>query len=134
MKEDACRPVRSCGRDGGRESDGNGPGMVDYDSGLNSPPLGSPANFQDIWSLGCTLYALAYGHSPFEVEGSSVVLAVRNGQYKFPNNDKVYSQGLRDLIKFMLVVDPKKRPDIHAVRTDGRRTVSRKARGLSGEA
>merc|ERR1712093_788394 len=83
---------------------------------LFDPPVGSTLDEKvDIWSLGCTLYALAYGHSPFEVEGSSVVLAVRNGQYRFPASDKVYSQGLRDLVKFMLVLDPKKRPDIHAV-------------------
>lgn len=58
---------------------------------------------------------MAYGHSPFEVEGSSVVLAVQNGQYRFPQNDKVYTQGLRDLIAFMLVVDKSKRPNIHQV-------------------
>jgi serine/threonine kinase 16 len=58
---------------------------------------------------------MAYGHSPFEVEGSSVVLAVQNGQYRFPQNDKVYSQSLRDLIAFMLVVDSGKRPDIYQV-------------------
>lgn len=58
---------------------------------------------------------MAYGHSPFEVEGSSVVLAVQNGQYRFPQNDKVYSQGLRDLIAHMLVVDKNKRPNIHQV-------------------
>jgi len=58
---------------------------------------------------------MAYGHSPFEVEGSSVVLAVQNGQYRFPQNDKVYTQGLRDLISYMLVVDKSKRPNIHQV-------------------
>lgn len=42
-------------------------------------------------------------------------MAVLNGAWKFPNNDKVYSQGLRDLISFMLVQNPAERPDIHAV-------------------
>lgn len=44
-----------------------------------------------------------------------MVLAVQNGQYRFPQNDKVYSQGLRDLIAYMLVVDKSRRPNIHEV-------------------
>lgn len=79
--------------------------------------VGTPLDEKvDIWSLGCTLFALAYGTSPFETNaGDSIVMAVRNGQYKFPANDQVYSQGLKDLISSMLVVDPQKRPDIHEV-------------------
>jgi serine/threonine kinase 16 len=75
-------------------------------------------------SLGCTLFALAYSHSPFEntqttEQGGSIAMAVLNGQYKHPPGS-AYSQGLRDLIDSMLVVDPAKRPDIHEVlrRTD----------------
>jgi serine/threonine kinase 16 len=73
----------------------------------------------DIWSLGCMLYALAYGHSPFEgpqeQQGGSIMLAALSGKFKFPTNDQVYSQHLRDLITSMLIVDPQKRPDIHQV-------------------
>ena len=70
-------------------------------------------------SLGCTLYALAYGRSPFETmqtteQGGSIAMAVLNAQYKHLNTSK-YSQGLRDLIDSMLKVDPKDRPDIHEV-------------------
>ena len=83
---------------------------------LFDPPVGSELNEKvDVWSLGCTLFAMAYGHSPFEVEGSSVVLAVRNGQYRFPNKDRGYSEGFRELVRFMLEVKPEKRPDIHQV-------------------
>ncbi|KAI0705781.1 Pkinase-domain-containing protein [Cerioporus squamosus] len=77
----------------------------------------------DIWSLGCTLYALAYSHSPFEnmqttEQGGSIAMAVMGAQYKHPPS--AYSQGLRDLIDSMLKVKPEERPDIHEVirRTD----------------
>ncbi|KAF8525758.1 other/NAK protein kinase [Hysterangium stoloniferum] len=75
----------------------------------------------DIWSLGCTLYALAYSHSPFETaqtteQGGSIAMSVLNGSYKHPANaGSIYSEGLRSLIDFMLKVDPNERPDIHKV-------------------
>lgn len=69
-------------------------------------------------SLGCTLFALAYSHSPFEntqttEQGGSIAMAVMNAQYKHPASQ--YSQGLKDLIDAMLKVDPQQRPDIHQV-------------------
>ncbi|TFK75173.1 Pkinase-domain-containing protein [Pluteus cervinus] len=77
----------------------------------------------DIWSLGCTLYALAYSRSPFEntqttEQGGSIAMAVLNAQYKHPPS--AYSQGLKDLIDSMLKANPQERPDIHQVitRTD----------------
>ncbi|KAJ6507891.1 other/NAK protein kinase [Mycena vitilis] len=73
----------------------------------------------DIWSLGCTLFAMAYSHSPFEntqitEQGGSIAMAVLNAQYKQPANS-AYSQGFKDLVDSMLKVDPKVRPDIHKV-------------------
>ncbi|KAJ9063659.1 Serine/threonine-protein kinase env7 [Entomophthora muscae] len=72
----------------------------------------------DIWSLGCLLYAIAYGSSPFESSvtehGGSTALAVMNGKYTFPRNDP-YSQKFRDLIELMLVTDPASRPTIEQV-------------------
>ncbi|KAH3674824.1 hypothetical protein WICMUC_003027 [Wickerhamomyces mucosus] len=74
----------------------------------------------DIWSLGCTLYALLFGCSPFEFEenehGGSMTLAISTGKYSFPN-DKVnlYSDEIKDLVKFCLIVDPKERPTIEKV-------------------
>ncbi|KAJ7649994.1 protein kinase [Roridomyces roridus] len=73
----------------------------------------------DIWSLGCTLFAMAYSHSPFEStqiteQGGSIAMAVLNAQYKHPANS-AYSQGFKDLVDSMLKVEPKQRPDIHKV-------------------
>ncbi|KAG6374367.1 other/NAK protein kinase [Boletus reticuloceps] len=72
----------------------------------------------DIWSLGCTLFAMAYSHSPFEntqttEQGGSIAMAVLNAQYKHPSSS--YSQGLKDLIDSMLKTNPRERPDIHQV-------------------
>ena len=92
---------------------------------LFDPPIGSALNEKvDIWSLGCTLFAMAYGHSPFETEGGNITMAVRSGNYKFPEKDKVYSEGFKELVKFMLVVDPAKRPDIHQVVERTQQTLS----------
>ncbi|KAJ7168498.1 other/NAK protein kinase [Mycena filopes] len=73
----------------------------------------------DIWSLGCTLFAMAYSHSPFEntqitEQGGSIAMAVLNAQYKQPANS-AYSQGFKELVDSMLKVEPKERPDIHKV-------------------
>ncbi len=60
-------------------------------------------------SLGCTLYALAYSHSPFEntqttEQGGSIAMAVMGAQYKHPSS--AYAQGLKNLIDSMLKVNP----------------------------
>ncbi|KAF9649879.1 other/NAK protein kinase [Thelephora ganbajun] len=70
----------------------------------------------DIWSLGCTLFALAYLHSPFESlqmaqQGGSIAMAVMNAQYKHPQS--AYSQGLKNLIDATLKANPTDRPNIH---------------------
>ncbi|KAI9598647.1 kinase-like domain-containing protein [Syncephalis fuscata] len=70
----------------------------------------------DIWSLGCLLYAIAYGESPFEAAvneaGGSVALAVQSGKFQFPSNTN-YSEEFKGLVKGLLVTDPKQRPDIN---------------------
>lgn len=74
----------------------------------------------DIWSLGCTLFTMAYGQSPFEMtmneQGGSISLAVLNRQYHIPSSMKhIYSQQLQDMISWMLTTDPEERPSIMEV-------------------
>merc|ERR1719198_924884 len=93
----------------------------------------------DIWSLGCILYAMAYGYSPFECElnnDNSGTLRVVEctylriiGNIQFPSsslktpsqtltsgfssNDKKqrYSRNFNDLIEWCLNQDVRERPD-----------------------
>lgn len=72
----------------------------------------------DIWSLGCTFYALLYGISPFEKEeqqnGANMKLAITSGSFSYPN-DTTYSDEIKDIIKMCLVLDPHERPSVEQV-------------------
>ncbi|GAA6025597.1 hypothetical protein JCM11491_004771 [Sporobolomyces phaffii] len=75
----------------------------------------------DVWSLGCTAYAMAYGTSPFETSqesslGGSVAMAVLNGKYQFPpDQGGAYSTGFKEIVRACLEVNPDRRPDIDEV-------------------
>lgn len=72
----------------------------------------------DIWSLGCTFFALLYCSSPFELQtdesGASLSLAIMNGQYRFPDAPK-YSEATKEMIRACLTVEPTKRPNIDEI-------------------
>ncbi|XP_066255525.1 serine/threonine-protein kinase 16 [Euwallacea similis] len=71
----------------------------------------------DVWSLGCILYALMYFNSPFDAvyeRGDSVNLAVISGNISFPE-DSPFTQGLHDLVLYILQVNPSERPFIDDV-------------------
>ncbi|PWA89191.1 Protein kinase, catalytic domain-containing protein [Artemisia annua] len=71
----------------------------------------------DVWSLGCTLYAIMYGVSPFEYalgeSGGSLQLAVINAQIKWPTTPKPsYPEALHQFVSWMLQPQATVRPRI----------------------
>uniref|UniRef100_A0A6N2NI07 non-specific serine/threonine protein kinase n=1 Tax=Salix viminalis TaxID=40686 RepID=A0A6N2NI07_SALVM len=71
----------------------------------------------DIWSLGCTLYAIMYGVSPFEYalgeSGGSLQLAIVNAQIKWPAGPKPpYPEALHQFVTWMLQPQLAVRPHI----------------------
>ncbi|GER38621.1 serine/threonine protein kinase 3 [Striga asiatica] len=71
----------------------------------------------DIWSLGCTLYAIMYGESPFEYaleeSGGSLQLAIVNAQVKWPvGPNPPYPDALHQFVKWMLQPQATVRPCI----------------------
>ncbi|KAL9266395.1 Serine/threonine-protein kinase 16-like protein [Drosera capensis] len=71
----------------------------------------------DVWSLGCTLYSIMYGVSPFEYalgdSGGSLQLAILNAQVKWPAGPKPkYPEALHQFVTWMLQPQPTVRPRI----------------------
>ncbi|KAJ7564916.1 hypothetical protein O6H91_02G039300 [Diphasiastrum complanatum] len=74
----------------------------------------------DIWSLGCTLYAIMYGVSPFEYTlgeaGGSLQLAAMSGQVKWPSGPSPpYPDSLQKFVIWMLEPRVALRPSIEDV-------------------
>lgn len=67
----------------------------------------------DIWSVGCLLYALCFGFSPFEKleieRGANLSLAISQGKYILPEGHG-YSPELILIIKDCLNLESEKRP------------------------
>lgn len=81
----------------------------------------------DVWQLGCTLYAMAFGpYSPFESARDGVQqLAILNGNVRFPPQkaappscfgDERFSPTFISFIKWMLIPDIVSRPTLDEVR------------------
>lgn len=67
-------------------------------------------NKADIWSIGTVFFELLYGKPPYTA--SNIVELLKNIQTKplvFPKNIQKISPVVEDVIRKMLVVDPKKR-------------------------
>eukprot|EP00246_Nothoceros_aenigmaticus_P006304 TRINITY_DN19121_c0_g1_i1.p1 TRINITY_DN19121_c0_g1~~TRINITY_DN19121_c0_g1_i1.p1 ORF type:complete len:399 (+),score=60.11 TRINITY_DN19121_c0_g1_i1:150-1199(+) len=74
----------------------------------------------DIWALGCTLFALMYGVSPFEYSlgeaGGSLQLAAMSGQIKWPPPARPpYPETLHAFVIWMLNAQADLRPGIDDV-------------------
>ena len=92
----------------------------------------------DSWSLGCVLYALVFGRSPFEVSvgeaGGSVAVAVASGRVTFPSpgssapggsrRSAVKSDGFQDLVRGLLTQEPASRLSVAAAQDRCRAVLS----------
>lgn len=65
----------------------------------------------DIWSLGCIIYELAALNSPFQADNQlTLALKIKKGEYnRIPSK---YSEELMRVIKWMLKLEAKLRPNV----------------------
>ncbi|KAF6249724.1 kinase-like domain-containing protein [Scenedesmus sp. NREL 46B-D3] len=70
----------------------------------------------DVWALGCTLYAIMYGASPFQQavdQGASLALAVMNCRIPWPKPPALrYPQELHSLVGLCLTAEHGQRPTV----------------------
>jgi serine/threonine protein kinase len=68
----------------------------------------------DLWSVGIVVFVLLVGYPPFMEENQNVLFQkIRNGEWTFLTEDwKHISDDAKDLIKGLLVVDPKERMNV----------------------
>lgn len=79
-----------------------------YDDDENGTPYGKGS---DLWSLGVLLYVILSGCSPFSADEEEQLLKqVAEAKYEFYENEwKDKTDSCKDLIRKLLVVDPKQR-------------------------
>ena len=66
----------------------------------------------DIWSMGIIMYNILTGKYPFDGNKDEIEDKILKGNFTFPENIPI-SQSAKDLIKQILVVNPKKRPNLN---------------------
>ena len=72
----------------------------------------------DIWAIGIIIYTLLIGKPPFETRDVKTTYAkIKNADFSFPENSKI-STSAKNLIKKILVVDPKQRPTLNEILFD----------------
>eukprot|EP00826_Nyctotherus_ovalis_P046674 TRINITY_DN5306_c0_g1_i3.p1 TRINITY_DN5306_c0_g1~~TRINITY_DN5306_c0_g1_i3.p1 ORF type:complete len:500 (-),score=133.51 TRINITY_DN5306_c0_g1_i3:177-1676(-) len=84
----------------------------------------------DIWSLGVLLYELCALKQPFDAINLHL-LALRIVEGNYPPIPGHYSEGLKGLVRKLLVVDPKKRPSVNEILETG--IIQRKVRKFLSE-
>lgn len=89
---------------------------------LHEPDHGKVVDAKvDVFSLGATLYTMAFGHNPFEHPARGFEkLALLNGAVSFPESrcnkhGEKYSKGFCSLVKGMLRTDPARRTKLSRV-------------------
>jgi len=67
-------------------------------------------NKADIWSIGTVFYELLFGKPPYTAANMVDLIAnIKNKQLVIPKNINSISPVVEDVIRKMIVVDPKKR-------------------------
>lgn len=89
----------------------------------------------DIWALGCTLYAIMYGMSPFEYalgeQGGSLHLAISNGVVKWPPGpNPPYPDYLHKFVTWMVNPTVESRPYIQDVCLHVDKLIEKEGKGL----
>ena len=72
----------------------------------------------DIWALGVIIYTLLIGKPPFETrEVKTTYNKIKKAEFSFPITCKI-SSAARNIIKKILILDPKKRPTLNDILSD----------------
>ncbi|KAL8637722.1 MAG: hypothetical protein Q9228_005034, partial [Teloschistes exilis] len=87
-----------------------GPPTVDY-----ATETASLLDQVDVWAYGCTLYEIATGHPPYHRAEPGRKLTMMLKRSAPTLNEKDFSPGLVDLIKFVMKPSPQDRPSMEAI-------------------
>ncbi len=72
----------------------------------------------DIWAVGVIIYILLIGKPPFETREVKITYnKIKKADFSFPVTSKI-SLAAKNIIKRILVVDPKKRPSLNSILED----------------